>query len=175
MTIESFTPVHRRAAIGAGHTDSSALPAKPDAGAFTRSGNGAKSADHADHADQGFGRRAAGVRGNNMLAMPSFSMTGPSLKTIANIYRYTAPNGAPLHFQLFGKPATLGKVGDNLVFRGKYSANPAEPSGMIMFKNGKINFAQSGYPGRDLTPKQQAFMVQALVDKMSQRILNHHA
>lgn len=122
MTIESFTPVHRRAAIGAGPTDSSALPAKPDAGVFTRSGDGAK---NAVHADQGFGRQAAGFRGNDMLAMPPFSMAGQSLKTIANIYRHTAPDGAPLHFRLFGKPATLGKVGDNLVFRGKYSAIPA--------------------------------------------------
>lgn len=170
MTLTS-TPLGSTPAIGTQRAHSSALPVEPHAGSFTRIGEGAK----AVNADQGFGRQVAGFRRNNMPAMPSFSMTGQSLKTIANIYRYTAPNGAPLHFQLFGKPATLGKIGDNLVFRGKYSPNPAEPSGMIVFRNGKINLAQSGYHGRSLTPQQQAFMVQALMDKMSQRILNRRA
>ena len=170
MTITPYASTHRSPAIGAARAHSSELPVKPHAGSFTRIDEGTKTVN----ADQGFGRQVEGFRRNNMPAMPPFSMAGQSLKTIANIYRHTVPNGAPLHFQLFGKPATLGKVGDNLVFRGKYSANPAEPSGMIMFRNGKINLAQSGFPGRDLTPKQHAFMVQALVDKMSQKILNHH-
>lgn len=175
MTTASSASIHGSAAIGAARAQAFALPVKPDAGAFTRSGEGAKAAEPVN-ADQGFGRQIAGLfRGDDMPAMPSFSMAGQSLKTIANIYRHTSPNGAPLHFQMFGKPATLGKVGDSLVFRGKYSPNPSEPSGMIMFRNGKINLAQSGYPGRSLTPKQQAVMVQALVDKMSQKILNHHA
>ena len=162
MTITS-APVRSTPAISAKQAHLTSLPAKVDAGAFTRSGESAMPIQ----ADQGIGSRIAALfRSSEPTPRAALSTTAESLKTIADVYGSTAFDGELLHMKTFGKPAMLTGLNGCMVLKSKYSTDPSEPTGLLGFKNGEVVFAKSGHSGVSLTPKQQDTMVAAALEAL---------
>lgn len=138
MTLTS-APVRPTSAVGAQHADFSVRPASVHAGVFTRPVE-SESSSRSAHAG--------------------------SLQTMADVFRGAVVEGAQFHIETFGKPAVLSGREGGMVLKSKYSTDPSEPCGLLGFKNGKVVFAKSGYPGVSLTPKQQVAMVEAALEAL---------
>lgn len=183
MTVASTASLRTNTAASSPATSSTStsLPAKLDAGAFVRSSDSAKSAP-VDQ--QGKDERRIHPPRLGGAAIHRLSNAAPNqgeraravqeLKFLESVYRKRVQPGQPLNFSAFGKPASLGiGEGGSLVLRCKASANPQEPSAVIRFQNGKIDYAylDSGTP---MTARQQTNMVSAAYEKVASGLLNKH-
>ena len=178
MTVTSTASL-RTGAAAASPATSASLPAKFDAGAFIRSSDSAKSApvDQQVKDERRIHPRTPGGAPLHRLfnAVPNQGERAKAteeLKFLESVYRQRIQPGQPLNFSAFGKPASLSVgEGQSLVLRCKASANPHEPSGVIRFQNGKVNYAylDSGTP---MTLRQQTNMVSAAYEKVASGLLN---
>ena len=183
MTVTSSASLRTGTAATSPATSSisTSLPAKLDAGAFIRSSDSAKSAP-VDQ--QGKDERRIHPPRLGGAALHRLAHAAPNqgeraratqeLKFLESVYRQRVQPGHPLNFSAFGKPASLSiGEGRSLVLRCKASANPQEPSGVIRFQNGKVDYAylDSGTP---MTLRQQTNMVSAAYEKVASGLLNKH-
>ncbi|MGJ7581956.1 hypothetical protein ACSFA3_17370 [Variovorax sp. RHLX14] len=177
MTVTSTASLRTGTATASPATYTS-LPGKIATGGFTRSFESEKSApvDQQHKDERRIQPRMHGGALNRLFnAAPNQGERAKAtreLKFLESFYRQRVQPGHPLNFSTFGKPASLSTgEGQSLVLRGKASANPQEPSGVLRFKNGKIDYAflDSGAP---MTARQQMNMVSASYDKIALALLN---